>query len=226
VGIGAAVAGTATLDHLAPAAAALSLALLLLAGAQLSPRWLFWRLGLVALAALPFLLIVPFTLPGDGWDLGLIHVSEHGLLAGTALFCRALAIGAFALVLTGTTPVHEILAAGHKLKVPGVLVQIALLAYQYGFLLADEFRRLRVAMRTRGFRVRATRHSYRTLGHAMGALLVRGGGRAETVAAAMRCRGFDGTYRTLVNFRTTLPDVLGFMALLTATIALVLWDHC
>jgi cobalt/nickel transport system permease protein len=219
------VCAVAALDHLAPAAVALGVALLLLGVARLPFGWLCSRLAAFALASLPFLLVLPFTLEGDGWDIGPVHVSGHGLTAGAAVFCRGVAIGGFALLLVGTAPVHHTLAAAHKLKVPGLLVQLALLAYRYAFLLAEEFRRLRIAMRTRGYRVRATRHGYRALGHATGALLVRGSDRAEAVATAMRTRGFDGTFHTLTAFRTTWADVLGFLALLAATIVLVVWDR-
>ena len=220
-----AACGIAALDHLAPAAAALALGLLLLALARLPRAWIRARLALFAFAALPFLLVLPLTLDGDGWAIGPVRVSERGLLAGLAVLCRGLAVGCFALLLVGTAPLHRTLAAAHKLKVPGLLVQLTLLTYRYAFLLAEEMRRLRIAMRTRGFRVTATRHGYRALGHATGALLVRGAERADNVSAAMRCRGFDGTFRTLAAFRTTPADVLGFAALVTATIALVLWDR-
>jgi cobalt/nickel transport system permease protein len=220
-----ATGGIAALDHLAPSAAALALGLLLLLAARLPAAWVFSRLSLFALAALPFLLVLPFTLGGGGWDVGPLHVSEHGIVAGLAVFCRGLAVGSFALLLLGTAPLHHTLTAAHKLKVPGLLVQLTLLAYRYAFLLAEEFRRLRIAMRTRGYRVRATRHGYRALGHATGALLVRGSDRAENVTAAMRCRGFDGTFHSLAAFRTSFADVLAFCALLAATIALVVWDR-
>ncbi len=220
-----AVCGVAALDHLAPAAVALALGLVLLVGARLPGAWVRGRLALFALAALPFLLVLPFTLDGDGWDIGPVRVSERGLVAGLAVFCRGLAIGCFALILIGTAPLHHTLAAAHKLKVPGLLVQLTLLAYRYTFLLADEMKRVRIAMRTRGFRVRASRHGYRALGHATGALLVRGSDRAEGVAAAMRTRGFDGTFHTLATFRTTPADIISFAALGAAIAALVLWDR-
>ena len=220
-----AVGGVAALDHLVPAAAALALGLLLLALARLPRVWVRTRLALFALAALPFLLILPFTLAGDGWDVGPVRVSERGLLAGLAVLCRGLAVGCFALLLVGTAPLHHTLAAAHKLKLPGLLVQLTLLAYRYTFLLAEEMRRLRTAMRTRGFRVSATRHGYRALGHATGALLVRGADRADNVSAAMRCRGFDGTFHTLAAFRTTFADIISFVALVAAVAALVLWDR-
>jgi cobalt/nickel transport system permease protein len=223
----AAAGGVAALDHAAPAAAALGAGLVLLIAARLPLRWVYPRLGLFALAAAPFLLVLPFTLDpgGPGWGLGPVRVSEYGVLAGLAVFCRCLAIGTLVLVLVGTAPLHHTLTAAHKLKVPGLLVLLLLLAYRYAFLLGDELRRLRVALRVRGFRARADRHGYRTLGHVTGAVLVRGADRAERVADAMRCRGFDGRFHTLTAFRTTAADVLGFVLLVAGTITLILWDR-
>ena len=220
-----AVGGVASLNHFAPAAAALGLGLLLLALSRLSWAWASARLAFFSFAALPFLLVLPFTLEGDGWDLGFVHVSERGIVAGLEVVCRGLAIGCFALVLVGTAPLHHTLAAAHRLKLPGLLVQLTILTYRYAFLLADEYRRLRIAMRTRGFRVRATRHGYRSLGHATGALLVRGSEQADNVSAAMRCRGFDGTFHTLATFRNTASDIISFAALVAAATALIVWDR-
>ena len=220
-----AVCGIAALDRAAPAAAALALGLLLVVVARLPGAWVRGRLFIIALAAAPFLLVLPFTLGGDGWDVGPVRVSERGIVAGLAVFCRGLAVGCLALVLVGTAPLHHTLAAAHRLKVPGLLVQLTLLAYRYAFLLADEMKRLRIAMRTRGYRPRATRHGYRALGHASGALLVRGADQADRVAAAMRCRGFDGNFHTLAAFRTASADIISFVALVAAVAALVLWDR-
>lgn len=220
-----AVGAVAALDRLGPAVAALALGLFLLALARLSWLWVRSRLLLFGASALPFLLVLPFTLDGPGWDVGPVRVSERGLVTGAAVLCRGLAIGCFALLLVGTAPLHHTLAAAHKLKVPGLLVELTVLAYRYAFLLADEMRRLRTAMRTRGFRVRADRHGYRAIGHATGALLVRGADRADHVAAAMRCRGFDGTFHTLLGFRTTGSDIMSFAALVAAAVALLLCDR-
>src|SRR5262245_5841634 len=219
--------GVAVLDALVPAVVALLLGLLLLALARLPARWVRDRLGLFALTALPFLVVLPFTLDttGPGWDVGPVRVSERGLVSGLAVFCRCLAIGCLALILVRNAPLHHTLAAAHKLKVPGLLVLVTGLAYRYAFLLADEFRRIRVALRTRGFRMRGTRHGYRTLGHATGAVLVRGADRADRVADAMRCRGFDGRFHTTTTFRTTAGDIISFVALVAAVAGLVLWDR-
>src|SRR5262249_10391141 len=110
------------------------------------------------------------------------------------------------------------------LHVPGLLVQLAMLTYRYVFVLAAELARLRVALRVRGFRNRVTRHSYRTVGHVAGTLLLRGSERAERVGQAMRCRGFDGRFRTLTTFRTTGADVALFALIVLCAAGLLAWD--
>lgn len=219
--------GVAVLDHLAPAVVALVLGLLLLAFTGLPRRWVRDRLGLFALAALPFMLVLPFTFgtDGPGWGVGPVHISERGLVSGLAVLCRGLGIGCLALMLIATAPLHRTLAAANRLKVPGVLVLVTGLAYRYAFLLADEFRRIRIALRTRGFRMQANGHGYRTLGQATGAILVRGADRAERVAEAMRCRGFDGRFHTTMTFCTTAADIISFVALVAVVAALVIWDR-
>jgi cobalt/nickel transport system permease protein len=219
--------GFAALDGLFPSLIALALGLSLVALARLRWKWVRGKLALFALAALPFLLVLPFTLHADapGWMVGPVRVSERGLVVGMAVTARCLAIGCLALVLVGSAPLHQTLAAAHALRVPGLFVLIAGLAYRYTHMLAEEYKRVRVALRTRGFRVAATRHGYRTIGHVTGAMLVRGADRAERVADAMRCRGFDGTFHTTAVFRTMKWDVLAFAAFFCVTMALLLWDR-
>jgi cobalt/nickel transport system permease protein len=219
--------GIATLDHLAPSAVALAVTLSLLALARLPGPWVRGRLALFAFAALPFLLILPVTLDptGSGWSLGPLHCSEQGVAAGLAVFCRCMAIGCLTLILLGTAPLQHSLAAAHQLRVPGVLVLLMGLAYRYAFLLGEESRRIRIALRTRGFRARANRHGYRTIGQMTGAILVRGSDRADRVTAAMRCRGFDGTFRTTLTFRTAPADFIFCLLAITFTGVLIVWDR-
>jgi len=219
------VAAIAALDHLEPAVAALAAGLILLVAARLPGRWIRLRLAVFALAALPFLILLPFTLDGPGWELETIPISERGLIAGLAVFLRCLAIGSFALILVGTAPLHQTLAAAHRLRIPGILILIAQLAHRYAFVLSEELRRLRIALWVRGFRPRANRHSYRTLGHVSGAMLVRGSDSADGVADAMRCRGFDGRFHTLAEFHTNAADVVSCLLAILLAAGLVFWDR-
>jgi cobalt/nickel transport system permease protein len=223
------VAGAAAVSLQSPAVAALAVAaaLGLALIARVPVAVIAGRAGLLLLGVATFVALVPLTRPATdpGWDFGWVRVSEPGLAAAAAIALRAVAVGLLALVLVRTAPLSRTLAAAHALRVPGVLVQVANLAYRYTFLLAAEARRTRVALRARGFRPATTAHSYRTMGHAVGSLLVRSGDRADRVADAMRCRGFDGTYRCPVGFRTAAADVLGFAATAAVSTALVLADR-
>ncbi len=171
------------------------------------------RVLLLALPVAPLLVVLP------------LAEGSRGFLVAGAVLLRLAAVGVAAFALVRTTGFPTLLTAAQRLRVPGVLVQIAQAAYRYSFTLAGEARRTRTALRSRGFRVRTDRRSYQTLGYCVGGLLVRSADRAETVAAAMRVRGFAGQFRTTAAFRTTPADALGFALCLAAVAGLVAWDR-
>lgn len=195
-----------------PAAVAVAIAVGLALLARVPVAVLLSRIGVLAFGILPVLMIVPFTV-------------ENGWLVAMTIGLRTVALGTLAVVLVRTAPLSHTFTAANRLFVPGVLVQIAQLAYRYSLLFFAETRRLRIALRTRGFAPSTNALTYRTLGSSAGTLLVRGGDRAERVADAMRTRGFDGTFRTLTAFRTTAWDVLGFVGLVLGFVGLVVWDR-
>jgi cobalt/nickel transport system permease protein len=209
----------ATLHTLRVAAVALIAALLLALLARLPLRWFLQRLGAAALFFALFALPLPWLLGGDGpgW-------SWRGVEAALLLTAKAITLLTLFLTAQATAPLETTLKAAHALRIPGLLVQLGLLTYRYVFVLADELRRLRIALRVRGYRNRVRRHSYRTAGHVAGTLLVRGYERAERVGQAMRCRGFDGQFRSLTAFATCPADVVAFLLLVASAAALAVWD--
>lgn len=203
-------AGTVAVTRPGPAAAAVAVGLGLVVVGRLPAREVASRVGVLLLSAAPLLVLLPFT-------------ADWAAAATFAL--RLAAVGLFALVLARTAPVSQTFAAAGAVGVPGPLVQVALLAHRYTFLFAGELVRLRRAWRVRGFRLATTRHSYRTVGQAVGALAVRGEDRAGRVAEAMRCRGFDGTVRPLTAWRTRPADVLAFAACVLAAVGFAAADR-
>jgi cobalt/nickel transport system permease protein len=221
------LAVAAAVLYTVPAAAVLfGVSLLLAWAARLPARWYAERLSLVV----PFLLLFAVWLPfftfgrGDVWDLGPVHLSPYGVRLAALLCLKALTIVTLMLVALASAPPHVTLQAAHRLRLPGLLVQLGLLTYRYVLLLAAELGRVRIALRVRGYRNRARLHSYRTIGHVAGTLLVRSFERAERVGQAMRCRGFDGQFRSLATFRTTAADVTVFVLLAAAAGGCVAWD--
>jgi cobalt/nickel transport system permease protein len=219
-------AAVAALQTVSASALALVCALMLAAVGRLPRRWLLVRLGTVALFLTPFALILLFVFDDarGSFAVGPVPISIHGVDLALRLCCKALTIVSLMLVLLATTPLDALLQAAHALRVPGLLIQLAVLTYRYLFVLADELARLRIAVRVRGYRNRATLHSYRTVGHVAGTLLVRGHERAERVGQAMRCRGFDGRFRSLMSFGTTPADVIAFALIVGAALGLLVFD--
>jgi len=201
----------APLRSLAAAAAAFAAALVLLVASRIPWSWYASRLAGVFVFLLLILLVLPFTMSGRPVEVGPVTVSLQGLGVAGRVICKALALVALALLLWACCPFERTLKALHALRVPGLVVQLLMLTYRYVRLFADELHRLRIALRLRGYRNQMNRHSYRTLSHVSGTLLVRSYERAERVAQAMRCRGYDGRWRHLGHFGGQGSDVLQFL---------------
>src|SRR5207248_7588817 len=106
---------------------------------------------------------------------------------------------------------------------PSVVVTVAALTLRYLAVLLGEFATIRIALRVRGYRQRASLASLRTVGHVSGMLLVRASERAERVGHALRCRGFDGRFHALTDFKTRPRDMLFLVAVLAAADGVLAW---
>lgn len=223
---GLAVLGVALLQHAPAVAGALGVAVVLALVGRMPGAWFRARLTLFLFALLPFLIVVPFVVDrGDRlWEWRFLHITDAGLAVGAALAAKALALVTLALTLLIAAPIHVTLAAAARLGVPRLFVHLTLLTYRYVFLLLDELARLRIALRVRGFRNAMTGHAYRTVGQVAGTLIVRGADRADRVAQAMRCRGFDGRFHTLDIYRTRPADVVMFVGIVGPVGGLLAWD--
>lgn len=217
-------AAVISLQTITAAAIALVAAIVLIALSRLPFAWFVARLGGVAFIVSTFLIVLPLTMPGEDWTLGPLTISKYGLQLALLICLKALAVVALALLLFATSPLETTLKAARSLYAPSLLVQLLLLTYRYIFLLGDELHKLRLTLRLRGYRNRASAHCYRTIGHVAGTLLVRSYERAERVAQAMRCRGFDGQLRSLHSFRSRPADVVKFSSSVLLAAGLWLWD--
>ena len=214
------------LQTFSAAALALAGAWLLVIAGRLPIKQFMKRMGALAVFLFLFTVCLPFKTKDDGpsWAWGWVHMSFRGLELAAVFWCKGLAIVSLVLVALATTPLHSLLQAAQALRIPRVLVHVLLLTQRYVFYLVHEFSRMRTALRVRGFRNRATMHSYRTIGHVAGTLLVRSSEQAVRVGHAMRCRGFDGKLHSVVEFRTTVKDVELFLLIVVSATAVLVWD--
>ena len=93
------------------------------------------------------------------------------------------------LMLTWTTPFHDILQELRRLRLPPVMLTTLALMYRYLPVLAEETRRMRRARSSRTFS-RRRRLALDTLSAIVGQLFVRSADRAERIYLAMCARGW------------------------------------
>jgi cobalt/nickel transport system permease protein len=180
-----------------------------------TPREAFWAFGsyafiLIGLAAyaglgikfvatrmiveIPFViasLAFPFIAGGDKVTVLGIQLSQSGLWDMWNVLAKATLGLLTSIVLAGTTEIPNMLKGLDALRVPRVITAIMGFMIRYLDVVLGEFRRMRVAMRSRG-------HDPKWLGHARpyaasaGAIFVRSYERGERVYLAMASRGYAG----------------------------------
>ena len=168
------------------------------------------KLSRGAFVAAPFLLAalpLIFIRSGDplgGFSIGPweLTVSGQGLREFATIALKSWLSVQVALLLTFTTPFHDLVDALRRLRLPLVMVGIISFMYRYLAVLGEEGSRM--------LRARAARSAVvgsggggslawraRTTGGMVGALFLRSYERSERIYAAMQARGFEGTLRHL-----------------------------
>ncbi|MBU4459257.1 MAG: cobalt ECF transporter T component CbiQ [Verrucomicrobia bacterium] len=175
--------------------------------ARLPEPALLRRLGRLNLFVLFLWLMLPWSTPGTPAGtiagLGLTH---EGVELALLIALKANAIVLLFTSLVATVPPAELGYALRHLGLSDKLVHLFLFAIRYTDVIHGEYERLRGAMRARAFRANFSLHTLRTFGYLVGLLLVRSLDRAERVLAAMKCRGFDGRFRSLTPFAMRPAD--------------------
>jgi cobalt/nickel transport system permease protein len=180
-----------------------------------TPRERFWAFGFdalllvaVAVAArvplshvvrrmaieVPFVLfafLIPVIGLGERVTVLGVSLSVPGLWAGWNILVKGSLGVVTSILLAATTEPRVILIGAQRLRLPGLLVQIAMFMLRYLDVIVDEMRRMRVARESRGFEARNFRH-IPVLARSAGALFIRSYERGERVHLAMLSRGYSG----------------------------------
>ncbi len=195
-------------------ALAVSVCLILISRADLKKvaKRLFFVNGFILL----FWIILPLTYGGEKTPLwGPFAVSKTGILMAAVITLKSNAILIALIALISTMSFATLGHTLNRLKIPDKLVYLLLLTYRYIFVIEQEYGKVMRAIKIRGFTPRTSLHTYKTYAYVIGMLFIRAAERAERVYQAMRCRGFDGRFYTLAEFRTSLSSWL-FMVFMTA----------
>ncbi|MBD3315132.1 MAG: hypothetical protein GF344_05050 [Chitinivibrionales bacterium] len=193
-----------------------------------------WALGWAAVAALlspalsgiPFLyiarrlnypvrllLLMTFSLmlTAGGESLGCfgpVQLSYEGLMLALVIAVRALAVLVMFMVVLETAPLSSSIRALSALKVPPKLVAIIFFAVRFMYLYVDDLRRMRTALKLRGYGRAGPIAGMAGNAGVVGSLLVRSFEHADRIDTAMKLRGFTGEFLPDGQFKARTSDYL------------------
>ncbi len=147
----------------------------------------------IAVTVLLLKLFFAGTVPLFSWQIFGIHVVGHldGLKEGLLIASRIGGAVSLVALLGFSTPFTDLMAALAWLRVPWGLIEVALFAWRYLFLLFDDAQVVYCAQKNRlGYA--GYRRGLRSFGTLAGALVIKAFDNSQTVTTAMVQRGYDG----------------------------------
>ncbi len=130
-----------------------------------------------------------------------LHLALIITLKSNALFLGALG-------LISTTPLPALTHALIHLKVPSKLVIVFFLSYRYFSILHEEYDKLMLGVKAKGFNPQSNFNTYKTFAYLLAMLLLKSFRKAEDLYRGMLARGFKDTYPLLHHFRVQFVDYL------------------
>ena len=130
-------------------------------------------------------------------NLGIFNlaVTEDGFNLGFLLLARVMGGFSCLAFLALTTPMTELFSEFERVKIPKVVLEIAMLMYRYIFVFLNEALNMYHAQETRlGYS--SLQKTYKSMGILVSNLFIRTWIKGEQSYIAMESRGYDGSIRT------------------------------
>jgi cobalt/nickel transport system permease protein len=208
----------------APALAAAGLGALVLITLSRLPLLFVLRMLKAPLVLLALMLpLLVLTAGGQAlWSWRFLHLYRNGLILAARIAAKSLTVVLLFIGFFATVRLNTAFQTLERLKVPSTLLAILLFTYRYIYLYLEDMRKLLSAARLRGYNLQRGLRHIGTSSGILVTLLLRSYEQSERVAAAMRLRGFDGSFRGIARFRRSPADLLA-VALTALWICLLLW---
>ncbi len=120
-----------------------------------------------------------------------------GMISFASIVIKTILTVSGVLILVATTPMNQIMHQLVHIGFPKIFILQIVLTYRYIGVLIHEATSMMIA-----YRLRSTLRKgidIKDMSTFLGQLLLRSFGKADKIYSAMKCRGFDGTYRYTVH---------------------------
>lgn len=204
--------------------AILTIALVLAARIRPARLWQALRLPGVVIAGL--VLVLPFT-SGDTVlaSFGPLTLRAEGLAGAAGIALRFVCIFALIVVFLAPLPLSHLINALRGLRLPALLIDMALLTLRHMTDLRQDLARMQTAMRLRGGQI-GWRSRIRHTGWILASLLLRSHARSERVYHAMILRGHGAPDAALPAMPApSAADKIKLVTLFALAAGLLLAEH-
>ena len=183
----------------------LSFPLFLTISAEIPLSYLIKKIAVVSIFALCVAIANPLMDTQTAITAGSINIS-NGWLSFTSIMLRFFLTAATALLLLITTGMYNITKGMEKLGVPHIFTMQLFFLSRYIFSLTEEVTKMERARAARSFGKKGV--TFKVFTNILSSLFIRSIERAEHVYTAMKCRGFEGSIKTVKKIRWKLTDTL------------------
>lgn len=153
----------------------------------------------VVFALITFIFMMLFFGMSDPWfNLGIFNftIYKDGFNLGFLVFSRILGCFACLSFLALTTPVNDLFGILQSLKIPSIVVEIAMLMYRFIFVFLEELQNMYNSQTTRlGYG--NLKNTFRSLGLLASNLFIRTWVRGEQIYITLESRCYGGSIKTI-----------------------------
>ncbi len=141
-------------------------------------------------------------------NLGFFQISEDALFYSLLLFLKSNSILLLFFLLPGSSDIFTLFHALDHLKIPSKLNILLFFTYRYFFSLKSDYQNMMKSAKSRGFELKTSLHTYKTIAYLLANLLIKAYQKSERVYKAMLARGFNGTIPVYRHFKIQKKDLL------------------
>ncbi len=152
-----------------------------------------------------------------------LYIKSDTIELATEITLKSNALFLGALGFIATTPLPALTHALIHLKVPSKLVIIFFLSYRYFSILHQEYDKLMLGIKAKGFYPKTNINTYKTYAYLLGMLLLKSFKKAEDLYRGMLARGYRNTYPLLHHFHLHFVDLFFTFIALVFIIIVYIW---
>jgi len=150
------------------------------------------------------------------------HIPRETLQLALRISFKSNALFLTTIALIATSSLQALAHALLHFKISSKLVMIFFLSYLYLSLLHEEYDKLKLGLKAKGFRPKTSLFTYRAYANLLGMLILKTLNQAEELYRAMLARGYRENFPLLHHFHFHLLDYL-FLVVGSSIILLIYW---